>query len=176
MRAIYQRAQGVLVWLGPASKDSDLAMDLLEKMGGSERQIQDFEWSNTDWFGPNFDAFQGVDPSEWAWKNALANHANSLDLIGPDGLSEEDWLALYRLLVETPWWRRLWIIQEVSNGQKVRLVCGKKSISWDTLANLEKNKLFDQSEQLQRILDRGPGVLIQQRRVTRHPFRANGFE
>ena len=42
MRTIYQRAQQTILWLGDADQSSDWAMQLLEKLNGTQAQINSF--------------------------------------------------------------------------------------------------------------------------------------
>jgi hypothetical protein len=54
-----------------------------------------------------------------------------------DTVSLEDrrqhWAMLDNLF-DRPYWRRIWIIQEVAVAAKVRVICGEDEISWDELA------------------------------------------
>jgi hypothetical protein len=43
------------------------------------------------------------------------------------------WAALSKLLNQ-PYWTRVWIIQEIANAKKLRVMCGDREISWDDLA------------------------------------------
>lgn len=47
-----------------------------------------------------------------------------------------------------------------------------KSIAWETLDSLRLNEKSELNVRLLAILDSGARVLIEQRRETRHPFRA----
>ena len=142
MVAVYQRAERTLVWLGDASEDSGLAMDLLEKLGGTEQELRGFKWPIMEWFGPLFDPFYGIGNPERARNEASVKYLGSLNLLSTEELSGADWLALSSLLTERAWWRRQWVIQEVSNAQSVSIICGSRSIVWETLSNLDKKSLL----------------------------------
>jgi Heterokaryon incompatibility protein (HET) len=60
MRSIYQRAERVVVWLGDATEDSDLAVDTLEGLGGCRKDMKNFIKGQGEWFGPQFDHFPGI--------------------------------------------------------------------------------------------------------------------
>lgn len=42
------------------------------------------------------------------------------------------WLDVARL-ADMPYWRRLWIIQEVSLAEYIIIYCGEENVTWDTL-------------------------------------------
>jgi hypothetical protein len=60
MRSIFQRAERVVVWLGEATEESDLAVDMLERLGGRRKDMGDFVKGQGEWLGPQFDRFPGV--------------------------------------------------------------------------------------------------------------------
>ncbi|KAK8043337.1 HET-domain-containing protein [Apiospora rasikravindrae] len=106
MRDIYSNAETVRVWLGLASKTSSIAM---------------------------------------SWIDELASrHRSSLGV--PGRLSDSTpercrrsqtrrWKAL-RSLLERPYWRRVWIVQEIVLAEKLRLQCGEDESRWEGLVHL----------------------------------------
>jgi hypothetical protein len=49
------------------------------------------------------------------------------------GRRSPQWAAMSKLLNQ-PYWTRVWIIQEIANAKKLRVMCGDREISWDDLA------------------------------------------
>jgi hypothetical protein len=111
MKDIYERAQTVVVWLGPADTDSDLAMDVIERLSSIFRRAK------------KVTATTSVD-------EALLSHADG------KAIDDKSWTAVRRIL-HRPWFQRAWIIQEVSipnSGQYPTAVwCGHRRIGWDYL-------------------------------------------
>ncbi|KAK8132387.1 hypothetical protein PG999_000560 [Apiospora kogelbergensis] len=110
MRDIYSQAETVHVWLGTASETSSIAM---------------------------------------AWIDALASrNRNGLGLIGrlteysPENCRRSQarrWRALLNLL-RRPYWRRVWIVQEIVLAEKLRLQCGGDEARWEGLVKLLENR------------------------------------
>lgn len=53
------------------------------------------------------------------------------------GVTEEDRRQNWKVLdqfFDRPYWRRVWIVQEVAVAAKVRILCGEEEMSWDELA------------------------------------------
>lgn len=108
MRDIYSRANQVVVWLGEASDDSDMAMDWLESVRTDkdeyliESDTVEFQYSKT-----------------------------FIDMI-QDTKYEATWKALHRFSCRG-YWSRMWIIQEVAMAENLVVCCGSKSIPWPTI-------------------------------------------
>jgi hypothetical protein len=103
MRDIYERAKAVTAWLGSPSDDSDAAMDMLRCI------------------------------LEHCQQQADPESLESLgELIGNDSDEENvySWTALGNLL-QRPYFRRGWIVQEITALPDPRafLVCGRKSVN-----------------------------------------------
>ncbi|KAK7962961.1 heterokaryon incompatibility 6 OR allele [Apiospora aurea] len=107
MRDIYSNAETVRVWLGLASKTSSIAMSWIDEL-------------------------------------ASRRHRNSLGVPGrlsdytPESCRRSQtrrWKALLNLL-ERPYWRRVWIVQEIVLAEKLRLQCGEDESRWEGLVHL----------------------------------------
>jgi len=103
MTDIYRHAQRTLVWLGEWF-DSEFS-EL------TPDSIQNFlqralELSRTD---------------EMSYDNIILNH---------DGLACYMWTTE---LLESPWFRRIWVLQEAAVAQEVTFVCGRTTFPWDVL-------------------------------------------
>lgn len=108
MRHIYSRASRVIVWLGPESQDSTLAMRTLEYLG------QQIEYTKSNFWMPA--PFRKE--KDW-W---LPEHRIEY--------STEIWDAIVQL-VQRPWFGRLWILQEIQlANQEAIIQCGDVEIRW----------------------------------------------
>ncbi|KAK3949298.1 heterokaryon incompatibility protein-domain-containing protein [Pseudoneurospora amorphoporcata] len=87
MGAIYSGAEQVIAWLGPASNDSDYAIDILNTPG-AER---------------------------WVMAEELDN-----DPLGQSAIVS---------LCDRPYWKRVWIIQELFLAKEFVVMCGSRSIT-----------------------------------------------
>ncbi|KAK3385636.1 heterokaryon incompatibility protein-domain-containing protein [Podospora didyma] len=199
MAAIYRLAERVLVWLGVASSDSGLAMATLKKLGGDSRDFSAPAARGVMCAGPNFHRFDGNWPYEdrdelkkvrmpdtlssaapewlesiWAENDAAAKR---LGLLKTADLSEAQWTALGRLFTTAlrPWWKRIWVVQEVALAREVVICCGAGAVLWDTLHDLLRQKSCIQSHRLMLILK--PWVMIDiTRSIARNPLRFWGLE
>ncbi|KIJ59472.1 hypothetical protein HYDPIDRAFT_43975 [Hydnomerulius pinastri MD-312] len=101
MHAIYKTAQDVLVWLGPSSEDSSIALDFVLEL------------------------------PELLAEAKRAGPAKSQEVLN-DASHQARWLAFGHLLLRE-WWRRVWIIQEISLARSARLLVGTRSIPWSSM-------------------------------------------
>jgi Heterokaryon incompatibility protein (HET) len=110
MGSVYSLAEEVILWLGPASYDSDLAMDTIRALSGKKALIG---------------------------RQNLSQFAKNGELLQQCGLvdaSKEVRSALGSLLCRS-WFQRLWIFQEVVLARQRQVVCGSKIILWDDFQN-----------------------------------------
>ncbi|KAJ4377423.1 hypothetical protein N0V83_000248 [Neocucurbitaria cava] len=106
MRSIYARAKRVVVWLGPESPNSNLAMHLLGILSKP----------------PN------ITSSDTSYQMALKERSIS----APSGPFAEAWKAFDDLFARE-YWQRAWIIQEIAASGDILICCGQESISWSEL-------------------------------------------
>ena len=105
MFKIYQRAEQVPIWLGEESDDSNLAMDLISNM--------------------QEDSPGRLDPFESLLKLHGSSDGEHLNPQDP-----QEWKAFHKLM-DRPWWRRIWVVQELMAAQGKAIVgCGSKWIPW----------------------------------------------
>ena len=114
MASIYQQAHRVLVYVGERTEDSDLALDVTEKLGGvtstpDNKPRQDDEF------------------------NELLEDARRLG-----SLQSEEWDALRHFFLERAYFTRSWVIQEIAQAREALLFCGKRSIPWKTVENIQE--------------------------------------
>lgn len=111
MKAIYEHAKQVLIWLGPASADSDIAMDLIDEITDADSE---------------FDSAESESIVLQRWSAQL-----QASLENPD--DHHKWQALASLF-DRPWWRRAWIRQEVAVASDAWVLCGDDRLqSWTTM-------------------------------------------
>jgi hypothetical protein len=79
-------------------------------------------------------------------------------------------------LCERPYWRRMWIVQEIIHAQRLKVWCGKKSFDWEAIESLYLNmKTLEDShwsahhEFVIRLLQSSAAVMVWQRAHWRHP-------
>jgi len=119
MGEIYASASGVYAWLGPPSEDSNLAMNLLYRIGESVG-LDD----NSYEIRPRESAFTRASAMSKGYTDLLCDLRFPIPWDGPEAQ------ALERLFYR-PWFERLWIRQEITlGGDRAGLVCGGSSIEW----------------------------------------------
>jgi hypothetical protein len=102
MRKVYETADKVLVWLGPAVQDSHILPDKL-----AEHRKRADEWSA-----------QTDRPSGRFWGELSRQDP----LIA--GAGQETARKAYMKLLQRPWWTRTWVVQEVTAKSEIdTLVC-----------------------------------------------------
>jgi len=79
-------------------------------------------------------------------------------------------------LCERPYWRRIWIIQEIIHARQIIVLCGQKIFKWRSFENLyEKLKTIElrgwiaHHEFAARVLGSFASVMVWQRAHWRHP-------
>jgi hypothetical protein len=110
MLNIYRQAETVIIWLGPATYATNVAIDSLRQLHESQktnvptlRQDADSDWT-----------------TRWAdVKQVLKARYVDIEPRMREGLHE----LLFR-----PWFRRAWILQEIANAQSAYVYTGRKSV------------------------------------------------
>ena len=110
MGKIFSGAAHVTIWLGPSSKDSDLAFQFLVQLGENYVEV--------------LEQLQGVPTPK------SPDTAGRLLSIMHDHYNET--MKPLCVLLDLPWWKRLWVQQEVSLSRidNLVMVCGDSQISW----------------------------------------------
>jgi len=103
MKSIYQNAYQVVIWLGEASDNSDLAFL---------------------WIGRLKSAFDELK----ARPHTPISELELFNLI-KDTAFDNHWVAL-RALLYRPYWRRLWVCQELLYAKEAVVLCGSKHMDW----------------------------------------------
>ncbi|KAI6409688.1 hypothetical protein MCOR23_000778 [Pyricularia oryzae] len=109
MAAIYTLARRVVLWLGPASHNSELAMSTMNHLG---RQIVFCKNSS-------FYASPEAEHVDWYRSTTMLPY------------TEDEWRSILDL-INRPWFERLWITQEVHlSNQHALVCCGLDEMPWD---------------------------------------------
>jgi len=113
MGTIYKNASSVLVWLGPASNDSDRIMDFAIENGPGHVEE-----------GVYFTANTTFTESPEVVKTYLEVSPNPTSFLkGPQIAKLVD--ALHSLL-HREYWHRVWVLQEIAVAKNVVVACGNK--------------------------------------------------
>ena len=128
MRDIYSLARHVVIWLGVDANDSYLAMTAVKHL--SARMSME-------------------NPLNGLYRKSRSIDARPLFVIWStykNSMRKAVYRALYHLLTR-PYWRRLWILQEVALGGRASpVLCGSRCVLWDDIYNascfleLEENR------------------------------------
>jgi hypothetical protein len=118
MAEIFNRASEVLVWLGPSEVGSEEALGFLRQIGNEALQLYGREQNNNDQANTP-DGKKVVDRDVF---DALRTRWF------PDGVPNFDLESTQRVL-QRPWFRRVWILQEAALNENVTFYCGNQSIS-----------------------------------------------
>ncbi|KAL8923554.1 MAG: hypothetical protein Q9208_004500 [Pyrenodesmia sp. 3 TL-2023] len=110
MADVYRNAQRVIVWLGPTSYRTPLAIDTLRFLSS---QIE-MDW-NTSTMKPSAGG-------EAHWADPKINLP----------YDKETWKSIYSLLSKS-WFKRLWICQEIMLSKSAKLECGHNFLDWGVL-------------------------------------------
>jgi hypothetical protein len=109
MGDIFECSKKNFVWLGEDADESTLAMELLSSVTANVQRSADAE----------------------------AEIITRLTVIAKDKSiqREKSWIAL-RKLFERPYWKRVWIIQEIFLSHPTILICGNDTCKWDDVFSL----------------------------------------
>ena len=119
MAAVYSMASRVIVWLGPESKNSTLALRAMDQVGSEVR----VNWSNHE------------------MTSVATGKVISQDIEDP---FDDEALKSVGDLLGRPWFERLWIWQEVRLAREAYVFCGNEGVPWESVRKvmLMLNKVF----------------------------------
>ncbi|KAL8866973.1 MAG: hypothetical protein Q9174_005961, partial [Haloplaca sp. 1 TL-2023] len=107
MSQIYPSSDSVIIWIGPESEDSKLALETLQYFSEQVEYIISHRWGDA----PN------AQELDW-WRDGH-----------PLPYEESTWESIVSLL-HRPWFERVWVLQEALSCDRVLLQCGRDSIPW----------------------------------------------
>lgn len=135
MRLVYKLAEQVIIWLGPSSEETDLLMSLAKTLDSHASRTKAWE-------------------QEWE-SIVVANGGPATDMF------RRAYTALEELLAR-PWFKRVWILQEVASARSAVVVCGAKHVSARTFAQMPALLGLEKvNSHVQAVLDIMPGPLRQ---------------
>jgi hypothetical protein len=123
MRLVYQYAAKAMIWLGPASDDSDGAMNAISVIGNEAEAL----------------GIQSMKRSEMIkiWTDLAAGEASPFDgpvhqllyniSARPNGCCTLPLPAMTALL-SRPWWSRIWVRQELAVASEAIFACGQQRV------------------------------------------------
>ncbi|THV47033.1 hypothetical protein BGAL_0340g00030 [Botrytis galanthina] len=130
MGDIYKKAEKVVVWLGRGTEETDLVMDSMKRLRKAS-----LGWNSAEW---EYKANGWVDENYEHLKNSREQ---------------------MRLILERPWFRRIWILQEVANARRATTVhCGNRSITATIFSQFPALIALTPAVHCQSVLDIMPGI------------------
>lgn len=115
MKRIYHEATQVIVWLGPSYEDSDVAFDVMDRIGKEACEIGFWDIPLNIWLES-----LSHDSGPYAKMQNLMREKITLDYP----------FETVAKLTYRPWWYRVWVLQEFVLARHVSLTCGFKSITY----------------------------------------------
>ncbi|KAJ9604371.1 hypothetical protein H2200_011205 [Cladophialophora chaetospira] len=134
MREIYQHAEQVLIWLGQGTDATDFWMDTIQEV---HRQTINF-------------------PGDWRHSAETTWPIRRQILFKQIYSSAPEFPGL-EVFWQKPWWRRVWVLQEIANARAAMIVCGNKSVSAKTFALIPSIVGEQLEPHCQAVLDIMPG-------------------
>jgi hypothetical protein len=132
MRDIYSQAEEVVIWLGHATNQTNILMDSLRRLEKYASMHEHRDWDVKQWT-----TFWTSIPQDPTYKLA-------------EGLD---------LLLRRPWFRRVWILQEVAKAKRASVWCGTKSARAYTFTLIPSLIGVKPERHCQAVLDIMPGRL-----------------
>ncbi|KAF4446867.1 heterokaryon incompatibility protein [Fusarium austroafricanum] len=121
MNQIYDKAETVLAWLGPAVKSTELGVEFVKKVGqvALPTATDMFLWDNYD---------EKHEETKLERVEELTDEQSSE--LGIPFTDEGCWRAFSEFF-DRPWFQRMWTVQEIIQARKAVVVCGPYSLSWE---------------------------------------------
>jgi ankyrin repeat protein len=141
MASIYKRAEQVVIWLGPATTETDFVFQHMLQFEKEtvKRVCKDWKASDERW--------------RVIWQSVQSQRDNDQ----AKRMSQQQQREGLTDLLTRSWFSRVWIVQEVANARAAKITCGTKSVSARTFALLPFLVGVTPSSQRQAILDVMPG-------------------
>lgn len=117
MGEIYKRAAQVVAWIGQEDQGTTMAMALIERLSSG---------ITLPWHHRTCETVAGSEAS-------IVEHR-----ISESTIKSEDWISLNELILR-PYFKRLWVRQEVQLASKVVMKCGIHEVEWE---KVEKVMIF----------------------------------
>jgi hypothetical protein len=124
MKNIYEGADQVFIWLGPADDLTDRAWYVISTLSDLYKQYVE---------APKEKPLL-TDPNTWQRPDQLSDTLRLQLSDGHPTTSASNMFTMHRLLLR-PWFSRSWVVQEVVVCKSALVVCGQRAMHWDTLQN-----------------------------------------
>lgn len=111
MASIYERARQVIFWLGPATRKTNRIVSYMQQL-----ETLALGFGCNDWR-----------PSDLKWRFLWSNVEKQLTKTY--GISKSRQRSDYIVLLERPWFNRMWILQEVAKARSAIVMCGTRCVS-----------------------------------------------
>ncbi|EXJ66014.1 uncharacterized protein A1O5_10991 [Cladophialophora psammophila CBS 110553] len=136
MASIYSKAERIVIWLGPFTDETDLFMDAAAQFSKTRMKQEQADWTplDTHWIS--------------VWKIILKERS----------YNEEAVCGGLKSLLDRPWFKRIWVLQEVANARIADVVCGSKSIPAKTFVLAPHLTGVTPNPHCQAVLDIMPGA------------------
>lgn len=132
MAQIYQQAEEVVSWLGEEKEGSDLAMESIERYGGAAFGAGILSLPPGVWkTWPEVGDVPEFQETKRRIFELFSTAAEADKTHSPQAFERTE----FATLTNRPYFARLWIKQEVALARKIRLICGKKTTSFEHLAS-----------------------------------------
>jgi hypothetical protein len=112
MGSIYSNASEVLVWLGPSSENSSLALETLYKLS------EGIDFKKEEYL---------IDYKPGSWAGQIDLNSEALESYA------QNWVAIGDLL-RREWFSRLWVFQEIGLAARATIIIGHDSLDWGSAA------------------------------------------
>lgn len=153
MEDVYRRADRVIVWLGEAADDSDAAMRSIRFIGHAASSLIEKQVDELELIAESCLQSQSVPLREL--EESSPEHLYRR-LMGEAGTEWQYPLPAMTALIRRPWWRRVWILQELVLARELLFVCGDERVeetdfmgAWaalDIVHRIISNRIFDKLE------------------------------
>jgi ankyrin repeat protein len=136
MASIYSKAERIVIWLGPSTEETDLFMDAAAEFSKACLKQEHANWipHEEHWI--------------YVWKSILNKRLYNKEAVCR-GLES---------LLDRPWFKRIWVLQEVANARIADVVCGSKSIPAKTFVLASQITGVTPNPHCQAVLDIMPGA------------------
>ncbi|VUC33479.1 unnamed protein product [Clonostachys rosea] len=124
MQHIYGQAEQVCIWLGELSPEGILGMRHLQGRAASTVLYQGRLEKQTGKLRPPLAMSSGA-------------------LIDAVNFAEEQVMGEAREILDRPWWRRTWVIQEAVLARKLIVMCGSEVVTWESIQDLIEKRRLD---------------------------------
>ena len=140
MGKIYSQATTVVIWLGTATEETNVLLDTLKffhRVTSTQYACKNWTLSDHRWTDP--------------WSTTRAKMSD-----GYPQLKQQQQTSLETLLAR-PWFKRVWVIQEVANARAAVVCCGERTVSARTFTLAPLLLEFTPPPHCQALLDVMPG-------------------